>query len=140
MDCLINFNGYNKICIIYGLNKINTTTLVYWYFKYNHVQITKWLSTLKELWTSVSSRSMTKHFLCISWCLIAGSKYAECERSGLNGGVKLLSILVLTPWVVVDVSQFLELDLLLDFPKQQNNVCQMLRLLFIRTWLPTKMN
>lgn len=30
--------------------------------------------TLNELCTNVSSRSMTIHFLCISWCLTGGSK------------------------------------------------------------------
>lgn len=37
----------------------------------------KEIHTLKELCTKVSSRSMTIHFLCISWCLTGG-------RSGLG--------------------------------------------------------
>lgn len=83
--------------------------------------IIHFLCTLKELWTSVSSRSITIHFLCISWCLIAGSKYDDCERSGLRGGVKLLSDLVFTPRVLL-LGTKLEFGLVLDFPKQQSNV------------------
>lgn len=29
---------------------------------------------MNELWTNVSSRSMTIHFLCMSWCLTGGNK------------------------------------------------------------------
>lgn len=37
--------------------------------------------TLKELWTNVSSKSMTIHFLCISWWRMGGNR-----RTGLWGG------------------------------------------------------
>jgi len=97
-----------------------------------------YLNTLKELWTSVSSRSITKHFLCISWCLIAGSKYDDCNGSWFKGGVKLLSALVFPPWAVLGDSKLPGSDLFLGFPKQQNNVRQMPRSFFIRTWLPWK--
>lgn len=40
----------------------------------NHYAIRKIL-TLKLLWTSVSSRSITMHFLCISWCRTGGNRY-----------------------------------------------------------------
>jgi len=90
------------------------------------------LSTLKELWTSVSSRSITIHFLCISWCLIAGSKYVDWERSGLSGGVKLLSDLVFTPCMLL-LGTKVEFGLVLDFPKQQSNVRHIPRSFFNRT-------
>ena len=40
-----------------------------------HENSTRWRLTLKLLCTSVSSKSMTIHFLCISECLIWGNKY-----------------------------------------------------------------
>lgn len=91
----------------------------------------KWI-TLKELWTSVSSKSITIHFLCISWCLIAGNKYEDCKGSGLTGGVKLPSDLLFAPGILV-FGPKLESVLLFDFPKQQNNVCHSPRPFFIWT-------
>lgn len=42
--------------------------------------------TLNELCTKVSSRSMTIHFLCISWCLTGGNNglgaWSDMTRSG----------------------------------------------------------
>lgn len=81
------------------------------------------INTLKELWTSVSSRSITIHFLCISWCLIAGSKYDDCDGSGLRGGVKLLSAFGTTLGTFL-FGPKLEFDLVLVLPKQHSNVRQ----------------
>lgn len=77
------------------------------------------------------------HFLCISWCLIAGSKNDDCVGSGLRGGVKLLSALGITLGTFL-LGPKLEFDLVLDFPKQQSNVRQIPRSFLIRTWFPKK--
>lgn len=50
--------------------------------------------TLNELWTNVSSRSMTIHFLCISWCLTGGNNgRGACSAITRRGGEALPSML-----------------------------------------------
>lgn len=48
--------------------------------------VNKQAHTLKELCTKVSSRSMTIHFLCMSWCLTGGNngrgKWSDMTSSG----------------------------------------------------------
>lgn len=56
--------------------------------------------TLKLLWTRVSSKSMTMHFLCMSECRTGGSKYFWLD----GGGVIVPSIGV--PFCVVFVRAF----------------------------------
>lgn len=83
--CIINDRAVRKSPVFSSLSSLRFAIQYYFHLIYHpniHLwpqncvtSILKWLVTLKELWTSVSSRSMTTHFLCISWCLTVGRRY-----------------------------------------------------------------
>ena len=80
---------------------------------------------LNELWTRVSSRSMTRHFLCISSALSSGSKaFSSLEYGRACGGQGSPSEDLRFPY---------------PFPKQHNNEWNNLFFLFcpfsLATWL-----
>ena len=70
MNCSVNLHGNNEICIWNWLQR-NYDQRSIFDKKLDHAI----LLTLKLLCTSVSSKSITIHFLCISECLTGGSKY-----------------------------------------------------------------
>jgi hypothetical protein len=71
MHSTINFYWYNEISI---WNRLK------WESKGSEMlgEGEGWALTLKLLCTSVSSKSMTMHFLCMSECLIWGNRYRLC--------------------------------------------------------------